>query len=470
MMRWEAFRFAWLLTMAAAVPISCHCTSDQALSASGDVTPDAATGADSGADGASDAPLETAVPDAGPDADAEPQYGFAETCNGPAASDPIPAGFPSDAKRLPGLPGDVQVFQLSQPGEPLSWVSCGTGCRELETPWAEPSEGPMYGNTGASVEDGKPWLALGQRRGGQVLEWVGPVDGNPLEAFVYQDSTAAGAPFMLPAQSTTNIFAVYAQQSKWLFGRQADGSVACLAKPTADVVIENGALSISRWAVTGDAAMRILSGPWPAAADGSGLMQILGPGEEHAVMPFGSGFTWTSYVEPHPAIWAWQPGGQSQAMLGSGTDDSCCANHDDQSFVWLQGRGYHLVSGVAQWDTIDMMVEPMTQVTTLPLAGKVLRAFPDQTLLGISGVMFGGYRAESALDPSSGTPFVAVTRIADGRLWRIPYRGTDRYWAGVLYVTDKEVAIAESLRSSIPSWMATIVRFDLSSLGPGEAP
>jgi hypothetical protein len=368
------------------------------------------------------------------------------------------------------LPAEVHVFELEQPAASLSWKPCGDGCRELETPWAEVGETPIYVRLAAEVIDGEPWLAFKQRVPGElVVTWLGPVDGSAVAGFVHADQvtspTTAG--FIGIVQGMTKVFAVYAKSGTWILGLLPDGTTRCLARPHADSIMTGGTISKSRWAVTGDNGMRILSGPWPPEPDGSDLLQLPSPGEQHNLALWSDGFAWEAYLEPEVELWRWVPGGQPQRLLGGITDDACCAAGDKQWFVWLQGRGYHLEDSVAHWDSIDMMAAATSQ-STLPLTGKVVRSFPGYSMLVGYATVNGGHWLTGGVDRETNEAVTFVVRISDGRLWRIPNRPGQR-WDRMLYVTDEEVAIAEA-HYGLPPGVRTIVRYELSSLGPGELP
>lgn len=451
-------------------------------------SPTSVAGAGDGADAATDSPSADASEDqfdasgdtSQDEGDADPMAvppELAQPCtSATAAAAPIPPGFPDGAKRLPGLPADVNVFEIPPPTEPLVWNACGTGCRELEPTWGAPQGGPLWRSSSGGQANAVPWLALRQRLSDdRVRLWVGPADAQARWAFIEADVSASDragfvaphsvfADGLLPAVFNTEKFAA-------LLALRFDSGPTCVVTSQNSAFVNfatMASVSSQRWAVSGYGP--ILSGAWPPTPGAEDLKRIVATTGEAGsdVLVVGDRLIWGGYVAPHYRLWTWRPGEEPHLLLGDIGDDSASVSTDGTQLVWLQARGYYETEGISHWQTVELRSAPLP-TSDQPISGTVLRTLPTSYVYG--GVHFAsGFLADygyDSVDDSLG--YYYVMRVSDGETWKFPRRGAQQPWSGMAFFTGTEIGLFEGVWGH-PEWAATVVRYDITALGPGEMP
>jgi hypothetical protein len=457
--------FGWAL-LAALAATSCRCVDQPGEGGSGRV-------------GASPTLTTSTMADGGPGGgDAGVDGAFMHPCSElPAAPEAVPAGYPAGAKRLPALPAQVEVFEVPAPSALLQWADCGTGCKELVTSWADAGSGPLTERTIGGLVNGEPWFALRQVLPGSfVRTWIGPLGGPAAKAFVERLGTGnVDTGFLEPLSlvASGGIFAVfYHDEFMYVFTTSVAGNPVCTAwrgKPT--FVPFSAAISAGRWAIAGSPAP-IVTGAWPVVAGQEDIRTLTTPsGDElNDVGSAGEWLFWGGFGgDQRFRLWGWRPLGNVELLVQPPSDvaaDLCCAAAGSESISWLRGLQRYDDNGVARWKQVDLvtLALPIHQV---PIAGMLVRQVPQDVISG-PGVTSPRYWASFGHDPGSDEMYAYVVRLSDGQLWKIPRRGPNAIWLRALYVSSQEIALLEKEVGSYSPYSKTVVRYDLSSLGPGE--
>ncbi len=326
--------------------------------------------------------------------------------------------------------------------------------------------------------DGVPWLALKQRLDdAKARTWIGPADGPASAALIEADlstsSTDTGFSAAQLVSSRGFVLTAYFGKFVTTFGAPIGSPMICFARSATTASWLSAALLPDRWAVAGSPAP-ILTGAWPPVAGHEDLLTLSAPtGDQlNDVTTAGQRLVWFGYgAGKQYHLWTWQPGEAVQLLVNpppSSGQQNCCAASTDDQIAWLRGTGYNEDSGYAAFDQVDLMTAPLP-INLLPVTGCRVRTVPQPSMSN-PGVVGGGYWANAAApanDPSAG--YIYVVRLTDGRMWKIPERGPQQPWTKILYVTSSEIALLEGYWGH-PEWASTVVRYDLASLGPGEAP
>lgn len=402
----------------------------------------------------------------------------------PPSSEPVPAGWPAGAKRLPALDPDVYVFEVPPDPTPLTWKVCGTGCKELVNTWAPSLGDGLWVDTIGAAVGNTPWLILRRRHANYVGTWIGPADGGAVHMLAEEVSSGTVPHgFSSPAGIGASGFVVSAElheTSTWEMGATLDGPLRCMFEERGfNQLFSELATSSTRWAL------------WPQG-NGPGWSSQLPIGSAQALLdpvpiPAGytrgggfvglpEGFVMTGYQPVSCALFIWTPAAGTVPFVAAPPPDASDTPvaSDGNRIAWLHGSGLSMDAGQASWSKVELMLA--TDNGQFPVTGTSVGVLPTfepwtdtQGPSALRGDYFAGWLESGwphPVAPERLVPF--VLRLSDHRIWIIPPRSPDVRWRNILYLSDDEIGLLERSIHSFTGYADTVVRYRLDSLGPGE--
>lgn len=372
---------------------------------------------------------------------------------------------------------DCRFYSAPSPEKmppPIVWEPCiaplpaGLDCRHMKVEWQAPDTG-AFGFTRSGYVDAAGHVLLGIHRElmSKYYDLVAEADG-PVRHAV---SSPVGGPCYLTETSASAAHVAY---------------LASRRTPNLD---------IQRWGAIGgpvaDVARVLVS--YPNQGTGGGRGYFAG---RDAFFEYGTGgptvYDWTAAIVEKLAINApgqfgrsmfqdaslflsvrnltygrvmiWtQPGGV-QDLISYGNDVSHYATDvgtDGADLVWVEGTG-RTESGTP-FDKYDLMAAPY--VTKQSDLQKRRVSSADEGGLGTAPTIVGcGFAARTAIAP--GKDGVRITRLSDGRTWRL-LDDAMHHWQAPVVITCTEVFIGTT-NAIGGRFVPNLARVRLDSLGPGE--
>lgn len=406
----------------------------------------------------------------------------------PPSSEPVPAGWPAGAKRLPALDPDVYVFEVPADPKPLTWKACGPGCEELVNTWAPSQAHGLWADTLGAAVGNTPWLVLVQNYPDYVGTWIGSADGAPVHILA-EEIPHGTVPHGGAARSgiTRAGFAVTVEAHEtlsWVLGAPLDGPLRCMFREHVasgvPQVFEDLATLSSRWALwsasggpprTGELPMGS-----PSAAVPTGIDAPPGFTSVDALRALPEGFVMAAYRPESTALFVWTPAGGTVPFVAAPAPDASDepVASDGNRIAWLHGSGLSTDGGYDLWSKVELMLA--TDSGQFPVTGTSIGVLPTfEAGTGTWGpwhlrgdYLAGWLRSGWPHPPSLGPLVPFVLRLSDQHIWFIPPRGPDVLWRNILYLSDNEIGLLERTLKSYTGYADTVVRYRLDSLGPGE--
>jgi hypothetical protein len=410
---------------------------------------------------------------------------------GDAASPAIPAGWVPFTDYDPSCGFYVPSSRDVLP-PPITWQACepavvppGAVCEQMKVTWT-----PVLDDSPAGYMLDEAWLqpdgtytmAIDRAMPGMGMYVVADADGPVHSAFLATNETTC-RPFPDDLRDGRVVYRVFDRRAKGTLSEYGGGALVSGIDDLQPRVFLRFDDSVARGYLVGQPGVlenqsyptnvlvlhdwtdptKILM-KWSAAQD---------PGLQETGLEFqGQALFWQAANDPAVRLRVWTADAGARDFISFGSDTSQAAGDlgtDGHDMVWLDGSGRTQPYG--PYPTAAFMTSPST-ADPAQLRPRRLRSEPGAgdagSGLGASATQVGcGYAARQF--PGG----IRILRLSDGVSWVLPMNaGASRWgWVNALAVTCTHFyGSARGQVDNTGSWITTIARLRLDSLGSGIAP